>query len=89
MDKQTIQHLASDKTHIRHIALELVSKWLDSHAEHITEVELANRETEEDEAIFDAFFGPVQAEIERIAQELRTQAEETEKGCVHTQSECK
>ena len=85
MDKQTIQHLASDKTHIRHIALELASNWLDSHAERITEVKLANRETEDDEEIFDAFFDPVKAEIERIADELRMQAKEAEKGCVHAQ----
>lgn len=83
MDKEKIQQLASDKTHIRHVALELASNWLYNNSERITEVELANRETEDDEEIFDAFFDVVKEEIERIGQELKAQAKEVEKGCVH------
>jgi hypothetical protein len=75
--------LASDKTHIRHVALEFASNWLANNAERITEVELANRDTEEDEETFDAFFDPVKAAIEQIASELQVQAKEGEQSCVH------
>jgi hypothetical protein len=86
VDKEHIQRLASDPTHIRHIVLSFAGHWLDTHCERITERELENRAIEDDEDdILEAFYDPVKAEIERIAQELRSQAKEIEKNCRHGQ----
>jgi hypothetical protein len=86
MDKEHLHRLVSDPTHIRHLALSFAVHWLDMNCDHITEGEREKHAIEDNEEdLFEVFYDPAKAEIERIAQELRAQAKETEKDCSHRQ----
>jgi hypothetical protein len=87
MDKDRLAVLASDPTHIKHLALMLAGNWLAGEAAHIAEVEMANSATEDDdEDMFDAFYDPVKSAIEQVSNELLAQSKEIEKDCIHTRA---
>ena len=86
MSKEYLQRLVSSENHIRHVTLEIVAGHLRNTIEDIIEESQDNLLLEEDEEpnyeLMELFYRPLKKGIEKLASELKQQADAMVKGCV-------